>query len=141
MGSVSPTQRALAELRELGYTHQKVEFWNQFSRRRVDLFGFIDILAITPELTIGIQVTAGSGHAARRKKILGHPLAVEWLRSPYRAVEVWSFRKVKVKRGGRQTRWALRRERLHPSQLSSTALPTPAGAASDSESGPSPGLP
>jgi hypothetical protein len=97
----------------------------------VDLFGFIDIVALTPETTIGIQVTAGSSHASRRTKILSHPMAHAWLACPARSIEVWSFRKGKVKRGGRQTRWVLRREQILPDQLS-TLPPTPSVETSES---------
>ena len=45
--ATSPTQLSLKKLREEGYiTIQVVEYWNSFARRRIDLFGFIDILAI-----------------------------------------------------------------------------------------------
>jgi hypothetical protein len=44
----SPTQRSLAECRKRGYTAQVVEKWNSHAKVRVDLFGVIDIVAITP---------------------------------------------------------------------------------------------
>lgn len=44
----SPTQRTLAECRKRGYTAQVVEKWNPHARIRQDLFGVIDIVAITP---------------------------------------------------------------------------------------------
>src|SRR5271167_4627948 len=93
MAKISPTQRSLKLLRERGWTCQVVERWNQWAKVRQDLFGCLDILAISPRdreadaaleawcvknlagklmgaAIIGVQVTSGSGHSDRRKKIL-----------------------------------------------------------------------
>ncbi len=105
----SPTQHTLAECRKRGYVVQVVEHWNGFSRRRVDLFGVIDIVAITPDGLLGIQACAGSSHAARRTKILGESRALRWIQAGG-AMEVWSW----AKRGDRGARklWTLRVERV-----------------------------
>lgn len=66
----SPTQRSLAHLRKQGYRAEVVERWNPHSKTRHDLFGVIDIVALSPENeTVGIQATSLSNVSARVKKI------------------------------------------------------------------------
>ena len=65
---MSPTQRSLAHLRELGYLCEVVEKWNAFTKQRKDLWGWCDILAIRRGEVLAVQVTS-SGVAARVKKI------------------------------------------------------------------------
>lgn len=48
MSKTSPTRRALAECKRRGWTAQVVEKWIPHTRRRLDLFGVIDIVAIVP---------------------------------------------------------------------------------------------
>lgn len=105
---MSPTQRALAECRRRGWEAQVVERWVPQARRRVDLFGAIDIVALTPEGILGIQVTSGSNHSQRRTKALGLP-AIELWRAHARFA-VWSY----SRRGaaGKRKLWALREEVL-----------------------------
>ena len=54
--SSSPTQRSIAYLKKQGYMVGIVEYYNAFSRRRHDLFNFIDILAVHPKKkqTLGV---------------------------------------------------------------------------------------
>jgi len=49
VAKTTPTQRTLAELKRRGWTRQVVEHWQSFSRRRIDLFGVIDVVALTPK--------------------------------------------------------------------------------------------
>ena len=65
----SPTQRSLAHLRKAGYTVAIVERWCSFTRKRYDLFGMFDLLAVRPGETLAVQTTSGSNVAARVKKI------------------------------------------------------------------------
>lgn len=102
----SPTQRTLKNLRANGWTAEVVEHYNRFSRTRHDLFGGIDILAIKGEITLGVQCTSGDNHAARVAKLAALPAMVLWLASGSRKLQVWSWSKHKVKRGGKQVRWA-----------------------------------
>lgn len=116
---ISPTARSLAELRKRGMTAQVVEHWNPFAKpfgRRVDLFGCIDIVAITPNGILGIQATANTGgtHSARRHKALLEPRLVEWIRSGQR-FEIWSWSK---RASGR---WELRCEDMGPTLLAHAA--------------------
>ena len=114
---ISPTQRTLRELRGMGRISGIVERFNQHAGPfgiRQDLFGFIDLVALDPERGIvGVQCCAGSGHAAHRRKILEECTqeAVEWLRCGGR-IEIWSWSKRKLKRGGKAERWCPRVEEI-----------------------------
>lgn len=68
----SPTQRSLKLMRDDGYLCAITEHWNHFAKIRQDLFGFIDILAISSWEIVGIQTTSYSNMSARAKKILAH---------------------------------------------------------------------
>lgn len=65
------TARSMNVWRKFRYIVDKVEQWNSFARKKKDLFGFIDILAMSPSCgdLIGIQVTSKSNMLARAKKI------------------------------------------------------------------------
>jgi hypothetical protein len=105
----SPTQRTLAECKRRGYVVQVVERWCQYSRRRIDLLGGIDIVALTPAGILGIQACAGASHAARRSKLLAEPRLHAWLAAGGK-LAVWSW----SKRGARGKRklWTLREDEL-----------------------------
>ena len=104
---MSPTQRTLAECRKRGWTAQVVERWNPHARIRQDLFGCIDIVALTDTGILGIQACAGASHAARMAKCRAEPRMWEWFYSGGH-FEVWSW----AKRGARGKRkvWTLRTE-------------------------------
>ena len=72
MASKSPTQLSLAKLREEGYTCWITEHWNNWSKTRQDLFGFIDILALKGNETLAVQTTTAANLNARVKKISNH---------------------------------------------------------------------
>jgi hypothetical protein len=67
---VSPTARSLAYLREKGYRAQVVERWIPQARKRVDLFGFGDIVCLDgcPGV-LAVQVTTASNLSNRLKKL------------------------------------------------------------------------
>ena len=78
---ISPTQRTLKALREQGAKVQVVEHWNPFAKRRIDVFHFIDILALIPgKGIVGVQCTSDSNRASHREKILTNEYAPEWLK-------------------------------------------------------------
>ena len=79
---------------------QRVESYNAHVRRTIDLFGVIDIVAITPTSILGIQTTTGAHHANRRAKILAEPRIKQWLAAGG-LMELWSFTKPR-------NRWVLR---------------------------------
>lgn len=68
----SPTQRSLKVLRQRGYMAEVVEKWIPHIRRRRDLYGFIDVLAIRDGEILGVQATSGSNVASRVAKIADH---------------------------------------------------------------------
>lgn len=105
----SPTQRTLAECKRRGWTAAIVEKWNPHARIRQDLFGCIDILAITPEGILGIQACAGSSHSARAEKCRQEPRIAAWIGAGA-SLAVWSW----SKKGPRNKakRWTLREEEI-----------------------------
>lgn len=104
---MSPTARALAECRKRGWKAQVVERWNQYAKVRQDLFGVIDIVALTPTGILGIQATSGSNHASRVTKIAEEPNAEAWKRAGGQLV-VWSFTQKGA--AGERKLWTLREE-------------------------------
>jgi hypothetical protein len=74
---VSRTQRSLKKLRQENWTVAVVERWNSFVGVRQDLFGFVDIIAVSPKGTMAVQVCAGQGDVAKHlDKIMAEPRAV-----------------------------------------------------------------
>ena len=64
-----PTRKRLTDD---GYLVENVEKYNTFSRKKNDLWGFIDFLAIRRDEVLAIQVTSKSNMSARRKKMTEH---------------------------------------------------------------------
>lgn len=93
---MSFTKRTRDLLEKNGYRTARVEFYNTFSHRKNDLFGFADILAFLPNTpgTVLSQVTS-QGHASdRRKKILSNPIARQWLEAGnIIRIDLWSKKK------------------------------------------------
>ena len=104
---MTPTERTLATLRADGWTAEVVERWNPHARVRHDLFNIADILAVRGRETLAVQVTAGSGVSARLRKLTASA-ALPLLHAAGWRVEVHGWRRVKVKRGGKASRWACR---------------------------------
>ena len=90
----SPTARTLAYVRKRGGFAEVQETWDHFRKRRRDMLGFIDILALCPPYTIGIQATSGDNVSARVKKIVHERTsqAEYWLRCG-NYIEVWGWKK------------------------------------------------
>lgn len=82
------------------------ERWNSFSRTRQDLFGGIDILAISESDTLGIQACAVSSISTRVKKLLELPDMLLWIRGA-RRLQVWGWGRYSVRRGGPK-KWKVR---------------------------------
>lgn len=114
---MSPTERSLRHCRDLGWVADVAEKWVPFSRNRRDLFGFVDVVALTGEHILAIQATSGSNVAARLKKIRDLPAHRDWLKSGG-LLEVWGWRQVahKNKDGSRSKvdRWSVRRVPIFP---------------------------
>ena len=104
---MTPTQRTLRALRSQGRVCAIVEKWNAYARIRQDLFGILDIIALDPQRgVVGVQST-GTAFAAHHKKLTEERAqeCVHWLETPGTALELWGWRKVKVKRGGKAMIW------------------------------------
>lgn len=103
----SPAARTLEELRKRGMLAQVVERWNAHARRRLDLFGFIDVVALDGQPgVLGVQTTTAD-HVSHRLEKLRTEVAgamLRWIEAGNRLViHGWA------KRGPRDTRkrWTL----------------------------------
>lgn len=92
----SPTSRSLNALKRMGYHPEVVEKWIPQARRRKDLWGFVDILAIHlgDAHLLGVQCTTLSNAPARVRKIRESDLWPVVKRGPV-TVRVWGWRKRK----------------------------------------------
>lgn len=99
---MSPTQRTLAKLRADGWLCEIVEHWNPFARRRIDLLGGIDILALKPGELLGVQCTTATNQSKRLAKLKAEPRIAAWL-SAGGKVAVWAWA-LRGPRGARK-RW------------------------------------
>lgn len=95
-------QRSLKLIKEYGWHFWITEHWNQYSRRREDLYGFCDILCMDGIRTIAIQA-CGADLASHREKLRENEYVLPWLES--REIQIWSFRKLKKVRGKKATYW------------------------------------
>jgi len=105
-GAVNHNQRVLKALRDAGYFAEVVERWDAFSRRRHDLFGFVDVLAIGIEHTLAIQVTSRDNMSSRRKKMQASPVLAAMHKAGWH-VELWGYDKP-------ANRWRLKVENVLP---------------------------
>ena len=55
--SASPTQLSLKHLRSQGWYAEVVEHFNSFTKKRHDMFGIFDIVALRDAETLGVQTT------------------------------------------------------------------------------------
>jgi len=97
--SFSPTQRTLRALRNRGLVCEIVEKFNCYAGsfgQRKDLFGIIDIIALSPDGVIGIQ-SCGNSFSEHYRKILESEYLVDWLNTPGTSLELWAWRKCKRK--------------------------------------------
>ena len=107
---MSPTQRTLKALKEMGRKCGIVEKFNYHAGPhgiRQDLFGIIDIIALDPvKGVVGVQ-SCGQAFSEHLKKLCfeRHASTVRWISTPGATLELWGWRKVKVKRGGKQKVW------------------------------------
>ena len=112
---LSYTQMTLRALREQGRICDKAEKFNAYAGpfgRREDLFGFIDIVSLGPgQKIIGIQSTGPSGFSTHKKAILENEFALEWLKAGGYC-ELWSWRKLLKKRGGKLRLWTAKVEQI-----------------------------
>lgn len=108
------TQKTLKELRKQGYRAGVVERWLRYAGvygKRQDLFGIIDIIAISPTETIGVQ-SCTTSFAAHYRELTEekNQECYDWLQCPGRKLAIWAWRKVKKERGKDIKVW---RPRIH----------------------------
>ena len=89
---MSPTERSLKALRADGWLCQVVEKWNPHSRTRLDLFGFVDILALRDGETLAVQATSRSNVSSRVNKIAEHENVAAVRKAGWR-LQVWGWSK------------------------------------------------
>jgi len=101
----SPTERSLKLLRENGYIVWVVESYNAYTKRRKDLYGFIDIVGLHTKKTglLGIQTTTGSNLSTRIKKAENINAYHRWLACG-NDVEFHGWRKI-LKKGTKIKIW------------------------------------
>ena len=110
MSGLSPVQRTMRVLRESGNICAVVEKWNPYGGThgiRVDLFNIIDILVLDPERGVrGIQC-CGSDYSGHVRKLTEDKAqnSIDWLQTPGTVLEIWGWRKIKLKRLGKAMRW------------------------------------
>jgi len=108
MAGLSPTQRTLKAMREQGRICGIVEKFNANVKPygiRQDLFGFIDIIAIDPTDGIVAIQSCGQSFSEHVKKLTveRNENVYEWCK--HAPCELWGWRKIKLKRGGKAMRW------------------------------------
>lgn len=82
-----------------------VERWCPHSKRRIDLFGVIDVVSLGAGLgCVGIQCCTMSGRSEHLKKIKESAGAAAWLEAGC-FLELWAWRKILNKRGGKAFKW------------------------------------
>lgn len=113
MSKASPTARTLSLLRAEGWQVAIVERRLPRCFRTVDLFNAFDLLAVRADShgVIGVQVTSGSNHAARVRKVKAAPILPVWIAAGNEAVVI-SWRK------NRAGKWEERRQAVFPSKVS-----------------------
>lgn len=114
--------KTLEQCRKLGWHAQTVEQTVPYTFIKRDLFGVIDIVAVTageplnPARILGIQATSGGNHSKRVAKIIAEPRARAWIDAGG-LLEVWTWEK-QGPRGQRKV-WMLRRERIELARFAS----------------------
>lgn len=108
---VTRTKKVFSDLGiPLENAQQWIQFGNDDPRRkefningfRKDLFGFIDLIALPAGKIVAIQV-CGSDYASHDRTILNNKYAKIWIMNG--GIELWGWRKVVKKRGGRLKIW------------------------------------
>lgn len=110
---MTPLQRSLKHLKDTGWTVCIVERWISQAKKRVDAFGFGDLLGYHADFQGAtlFQPTSGPNMAARRKKIEENCNALGWLQAGNRIV-IHAWRKTKP-RGQKTAKWSLKEEELN----------------------------
>lgn len=114
---ISYMQRTLRELRKQGricaVVERRIARPGHFAYSE-DLFGIIDIIALDPERgVVGVQVCGQDFQPHVVKMLETHAQnSIDWLETPGTALELWGWRKLKVRKidgkRGKAQRWTPR---------------------------------
>ena len=107
---MSPSARTLKYFKDNDIPAGVVDRWIPQANKRVDLFGFIDIIAMYPDAIVGVQCTSGSNHSSHKTKILASDKSLQWL--GLGRIELWSWEKKLYKTGGKAVRWTPKVENI-----------------------------
>jgi len=99
------TQKTIQKLKPEYYVGN-VERYIAPIKQRKDLFGIIDIIAMNNIELIGIQVCTTKVQEHIRTIYDNEQVAITWLQ--HAKLEIWAWRKLKLKRGSKAYRWKLR---------------------------------
>lgn len=83
------TAKSANWLKDRGWVVGNVEKWIPKTRKRKDLFGFIDLIAVRGDDVLGVQVTSSSNAAARMTKAKKQPEYPVWMRAAGFVVHGW----------------------------------------------------
>ena len=102
-------QRTTQVLRKQGKLYAIVQHWNPHAKVRQDLLRIIDVLVLDGKKLRGIQC-CGSDLQPHIRKITQEyrEQARQWLMAAGTTLEIWSWRKLKKKRGGKARVWKLK---------------------------------
>lgn len=108
---MTPTARTLKWFRDQGWIACVVERWLPQARKRIDLFGWCDVVALQPHTgeLVGVQVTSAANLVARLQK--AQALAVFWSWCLGHRAEFHGWRRVGAR--GKRKLWNLRRLNQH----------------------------
>jgi len=100
----SPMERTLKVIKSSKQKYWIVEHYNYFAKKRTDLFNIIDLLVIC-DCFVGIQV-CGTDWKSHEIKLMETEAenTIAWLFAGGE-IELWGWRKLKKKRGGKAMVW------------------------------------
>ena len=101
-------QRTIKALKLLGYERKQISeryiSYGGKRGRKEDWFGIADLCVIRNRKLVAIQCCDGGTFKKHDKLIMGHK-NTPFLLDAGIEVELWAWRKLKVKRGGKAMRW------------------------------------
>jgi len=112
-------QRTIQHLRKLGLRCQTVEKYNMYSRRYNDLFSIIDIIMLDHSRgVVGIQACGTDFQPHIRKLTIDEVENTRaWLETPGTVLEIWGWRRLLEKKGGKRKVWKPRIQEIRLGDL------------------------
>jgi hypothetical protein len=106
------TNKLTKDLLEHMYYVVKTEYWNAFARRKMDLLGAFDFLALREETILGVQCTSQVNVNARIQKLCSLESVKHWLKAGGKAVvigwtdaENYSWTMLQIDSNGEVGKW------------------------------------